>query len=51
MEQQPDEGQPEQEPQEPRQQLIVSLDVFQCIRQAQAQHGLRHSDYKRYRYI
>lgn len=27
----------------------VSLDIFQYIRQAQAQHGLRHNDYKRYR--
>lgn len=29
--------------------VIVSLDIFQSVRQAQAQHGLRHSDYKRYR--
>ncbi|KAL3135680.1 hypothetical protein ABBQ38_006152 [Trebouxia sp. C0009 RCD-2024] len=50
MEQQADHGQPtETEQQEPTPQVIVSLDVFQSIRQAQAQHGLRHSDFKRYR--
>ena len=27
----------------------VSLEIFQYVRQAQAQHGLRHNDYKRYR--
>ena len=30
-------------------QISVSLDIFQSIRQARAQHGLRHSDFKRYR--
>ena len=28
---------------------LVSLDILQYVKQAQAQHGLRHSDYKRYR--
>ena len=52
MEQQADDGQPiEIEQQEPSPQIVLSLDVFQSIRQAQAQHGLRHSDFKRYRYL
>lgn len=51
MEQEADDGQPvELERQEPTPQVILSLDIFQTIRQAQAQHGLRHSDFKRYRY-
>lgn len=35
-------------PDQPR--PLVSLDILQYVKQAQAQHGLRHSDYKRYRY-
>lgn len=34
---------------QPRSRPPVALDIFKYVRQAQAQHGLRHSDYKRYR--
>ncbi len=30
--------------------VIVSFDIFQTVRQNQAQHGLRHNDFKRYRH-
>ena len=29
----------------------LSLNVLQVIKTAQAQHGLRHSDYTRYRHV
>jgi nitrate reductase assembly molybdenum cofactor insertion protein NarJ len=31
--------------------LQLSLNVLQTIKTAQAQHGLRHSDYTRYRHV
>lgn len=34
---------------QPRSSPPVSLNILQYVKQAQAQHGLRHSDYKRYR--
>ena len=30
---------------------LLSLNVLQIIKTAQAQHGLRHSDYTRYRHV
>lgn len=44
----PTEAQHQEQPQSP---LTVSLDIFQSVRQNQAQHGLRHNDYKRYRHV
>jgi hypothetical protein len=36
---------------EPKPELpLLSMDILQTIRTAQAQHGLRHGDYGRYRY-
>ena len=50
MDQQADDSRPQEaETQVAEPQAPVSLDIFQSIRQAQAQHGLRHSDFKRYR--
>jgi hypothetical protein len=35
---------------EPKPELpLLSMDILQTIRTAQAQHGLRHGDYGRYR--
>ena len=35
---------------EPKPELpLLSVDILQTIRTAQAQHGLRHGDYGRYR--
>ena len=31
--------------------LQLSLNVLQTLKTAQAQHGLRHSDYTRYRHV
>lgn len=31
--------------------LQLSLNVLQYLKTAQAQHGLRHSDYARYRHV
>ena len=30
---------------------LLSLNVLQAIKTAQAQHGLRHSDFTRYRHV
>ena len=50
MEQGPD-GESEVSRQEDLQaRVILSLDIFQTVRQNQAQHGLRHNDFKRYRH-
>ena len=51
MEQGPD-GESEVQHQEDLQaRVILSLDIFQTVRQNQAQHGLRHNDFKRYRHV
>ena len=44
----PDEAEP-QSNEQMQAPVVVSLDILQSVRQAQAQHGLRHNDYKRYR--
>ncbi len=50
MEQGPD-GESEVQHQEDLQaRVILSLDIFQTVRQNQGQHGLRHNDFKRYRH-
>lgn len=52
VEQQAPGGELEAEHQEqPKTPVSISLDLFQSVRQAQSQHGLRHNDYKRYRYV
>lgn len=38
------------EPQEQIESPCIQFDVFRYVRASQAQYGLKHADYKRYRY-